>query len=492
MEKGDDADTMNVVDGDNVEDNDIRLDSSTDEEHENPEVQERNADRESDSSDDDDESDVDLAADAARMDPDETIDEEDETGQSNEVSLPPTTANEYDAYRTPIQELEKHLQLQLTVDPDGSTSSDIGQRNVTASSIRLAGKIKHFMALDRTVVVESSASNPHGHASSFATENAPLDEGTLLLLRSPPSEVVEKEDKDDESYIPLGRIFEVFGPVSKPLYTIRLPTKRMILKNELPTPPEQSTGLGSESTKEQDQEMDQAGSQDMAIDTKKPGASSRSATTNPDDPWALGGKYSILLQQNNDLAVYYVHNEAKLLDMGFIAKISRKGCGELLSKSYQFWCTVTARMRCVSPFNSLCRSDASNLYDEEVVNTNEMYYSDDEEERQAKNRKKKGLKQPDGVARGGGGGQNMPTTNAPLSLPSGFHPMSPSNRVPYNAAPLPEGFHQTSAPIQNRRASRGLNSMMPRPSGQPSLRGREPTPPQPPPNSAGPPPAYQY
>jgi hypothetical protein len=56
--------------------------------------------------------------------------------------------------------------------------------------------------------------------------------------------------------------------------------------------------------------------------------------------------------------VYYIEDEAKLLDTFAIMRNSGKGC------------------------------DASNLYDEEVLNVNDLYFSDDEEERQFKSNKK--------------------------------------------------------------------------------------------------------
>ena len=331
-----DVDVKAVIDDEDVVDNndDISLDSSTQQNHDDPEAQENHDDAELDSSsssDSDHQSDIDLEVDLAQMGPDEQLDDDDyDTGYHNGVSLPPKTANEVDAYRTPIQELEQHLQFRLTVGPDASNAA-IAKHNLATSSVRLAGKIKHYMALDRTVVVESAASNPHGNASSFSTENAPLDEGTLLLLHPPPSIFTGKEHANEVLYIPLGRIFEVFGPVSNPLYTIRLSTKMCEHKHDS-TPKSGQLPSGAESTKEQeDKEVQSAGLQVVPeINTSSEPSQSAAHT---DDPWALGGKYAILLQQNNDLPVYYVHDEAKLIDMGFIAKISRKGCGELLASA---------------------------------------------------------------------------------------------------------------------------------------------------------------
>lgn len=292
-----------------------------------------------DKDDDDDQSDVDLAAELAQMDPEETIDEEDGDGiHSNRASLPPKTENEVDAYKTPIQELEKHLQFQLSVSPD---ASNVTVPNFSASSttLRLAGKIKHYMALDRTVVVESSVSNPHGDAFSFATGNAPLDEGTLLLLRPPPSMIDDQKTEDEEILIPLGRIFEIFGPVSKPLYTIRLPVpiKKTIYKRSDGTPslatqtsaPESniSTSVKNGKAVNDEDSSDTIGDCTVSTIDSSPAIA---GNIQVDDPWAAGGKYASLLQPNESYGVYYAHNEAKLIDMGTIMKLSRKGCGKLL------------------------------------------------------------------------------------------------------------------------------------------------------------------
>jgi rRNA processing protein Gar1 len=322
-----------------------------------------------DDDDDDDQSDEDLAEALARMDPDETLEEEDDDEQpSNKMSRPPKTENELDSYRTPIQELEKHLQFQLSVTPEeAGTTTAAGantSRSLTASNLQLAGRIKHFMAFDRTIVVESSASNPHGDATSFLHEKAPLDEGTLLVLRVPPEQDESKAGNslDDEQLIPLGRIFEVFGPVSQPLYTIRLPSKIPVASKKEQSKPAKSASAAQEkgtsmvdstsvppeapSDKLDDKKSDgnndseqvaaaegepigDAATQVVAQEEKQVTTSDTIASTPveraPPDPWAPTGKYAKLLQKNN--AVYYVRDEAKLIDTGFIMKMSRKGCG---------------------------------------------------------------------------------------------------------------------------------------------------------------------
>ena len=76
------------------------------------------------------------------------------------------------------------------------------------------------MVEDRTIVVESVATGG----------TAPLDEGSLLVIQ------IEADDENAKSQlVPLGKVFELFGPVSRPLYTIRLPSAKD------KRPPEKST-----------------------------------------------------------------------------------------------------------------------------------------------------------------------------------------------------------------------------------------------------------
>jgi rRNA processing protein Gar1 len=373
-----------IVEGGN---DDIEIESSADGESETPRSDEESNksggnDGDDDDDDDDDQSDVDLAEALARMDPDETMEEEDEHPSSNKVPRPPKTEHELDAYRTPIQELEKHLQFQLSVTPEeagtAANSAAPERRRLMASNLQLAGRIKHFMAFDRTVVVESSASNPHGDAASFVNERAPLDEGTLLVLRAVP----DGTPSADEQLIPLGRIFEVFGPVSQPLYTIRLPSKPVESKKKEQSKPAAakstrtiqdkgttvvSTGVvlpessspvkSDDKTSEHNKDSEEVETEGRPLDdaaqeekedttmvqeelavsnttsiTVEPAAATSAeslAVSSPPeetDPWAPNGKYAKLLQQKHT-AVYYVRDEAKLIDTGFIMKMSRKGCG---------------------------------------------------------------------------------------------------------------------------------------------------------------------
>lgn len=160
-------------------------------------------------------------------------------------------------------------------------------------------------------------------------------------------------------------------------------------------------------------------------------------------------------------------------------------------------------------------TDASNLYDEEVLTANEMYYSDDEEERQAKNqrRKSKGSNNKDPHATSE---QDTTMTNVRSApLPTGFHHGLSSRQRPIPPPPpppppspasgaLPQGFHQ--APHANQRTPYGVvptyrpqhygmppapNRPFPYPQFAPNAPNGAPPPP-PPPGSSAPPPAYQY
>ncbi len=395
-------DTVNQTGRDVCDDDkdDIEIESSIDDEksicgeNKATENHNHNDEDEKDEDDDDDQSDVDLAEELAKMDADENGDDEDEneneegrnTGGSN-IPRPPKTENEVDAYRTPIQELEKHLQFRLTVTLEESDTT-LKNRSLISSNLQLAGRIKHYMGFDRTVVVESAVTNPHGDASSFKHDNAPLDEGTLLLIRMPQD--MDNKTENDQLLIPLGRIFEVFGPVSQPLYTIRLPTH--------PKNSDESKLAASKVRKQnvaplahsekkpllQPDENEECHVQDETTDTKCKDAESPTSedlrnktvgnvnkadlhstdlneddsatvhnladkdnevqkllagngeasptktlitTQDEEDDWSSDGKYAKLLKEKISLPVYYVKNEAKLIDTGFILRNSRKGCG---------------------------------------------------------------------------------------------------------------------------------------------------------------------
>ena len=288
----------------------------------------------------------------------------------------------------PVPVLEDKLQIDLRVKDDDDDAN---------LQLCPAGRIKNHLVKERTLVVESGLG-----MVTFAS--GPLDEGSLLVVRA------------QGSIVPLGRVFEVFGPVKQPLYTIRLLSPKDLIRKQAQAKPKPA---GDDSTKKGDDAA--ANDDDNAIDLDEDGEEEQgeekvangdkttrgadAATDAPDkeketdkggdknsndkeeekeddeaDPWAEDGQHTKLLRDQPNMEVYFVQDEAKLIDTNNVIKLSGKGC------------------------------DASNLYDEEL-NANEIDFSDDEEERMARRKakdRKNNAKRNDGQQqqqRGGPGGR---------------------------------------------------------------------------------------
>ena len=414
----DDQQKQNAEEGDDIEIEDI--DDDDDDDSFAPSIgnddggEEAVAEPESDDDNDDNESDVDLAAVVAEMEKHENHDDIDETGGVGSSGAPPKTEHELDAYQTPIQELERHLHIQLTVEEAGNNDKNDARgtlkfKNLNSGQLSLAGHVKHIMG--GTLIIESATTdNKNNSYSDGGFEDVvPLDEGSLLLIRGlPPSVDVSDDGNRPPNLIPLGRVFEVFGPVSRPLYTIRLPSTQQQSqqissgkaskkkknhkktpidekKVSMPTPVSGTTDVTSSfdvggtgekqshlkqedantdhipnisNTAEDDEEvvssMDTSNTDDKKSNAlMKEEAKSEKATMETDDdpvqpskessnnspgdehaskgngtkadPWSANGEYAKLLLPG--VSVYYVKDEAKLVDTGAIMRISGKGCG---------------------------------------------------------------------------------------------------------------------------------------------------------------------
>lgn len=475
---------------------------------------------------DDDQSDVDLAVAARQIKQlekgddddadDDDYDDDDSPIEGFGVSAPPKTEHELDAYRMPIHELEEQLQIQLSVDqsctlfsaPSSTSSATKGQLSsppnkangikvVDPNQLSIAGTIKHFMVAERTVVVESAASN----AASASEYSGPLDEGSLLVFRKPISdsniEGVENQSSmpSQQEFVLLGRIFEVFGPVSRPLYTIRLPqppasprqkqkatpkSRRQAKESidvalqspesqnepsrveqgiENKAAPENSVAAREnlERSAEGDGNVEINTNQLVAVsngeddddsisppmkDSKAIDAVSDDSTDKKEeedkslvDPWAPEGELTKFLKANPNMSTFFISDEARLIDTRYVMRVSGKGC------------------------------DASNLYDEEVTNSNEMYYSDDEKERDAKSKKKRGGNGKRNTERNKT--SNHDTHQNDMQRRHGYHqqrhshslaappaapppPPPPRTHLAYHPvvsqAPVPQGFHQIPPP----------------------------------------------
>ena len=348
-----------------------------------------------------DESDVDLAEALAKMTRDSADENSgDEMGGSGKrrgrksenkdaaATSVPRTENELDSYAVSVFELEDKLNLDLTIDADSCIEGK-------ASELCPAGNIKNHLVRERTIVVESS-----GVGNSMASR--PLDEGSLLVIKT----------KDDgKSIVPLGRVFEVFGPVRKPLYSIRLLSPKDLAKanrrpiathsedkdeidvdNDGEVAPVASVGevvessdnapkylrkskLRSSATHGEKKDAididndEEVAPVDEGVDSSDSSAKAQVDSRKeidlppPDDPWSENGHHTKMLRENPKAEVFFIKDEAKLIDTHSVIKLSGKGC------------------------------DASNRYDEEVLNKSEMYFSDDEAERLVKKGKKKGGRQ---------------------------------------------------------------------------------------------------
>jgi len=319
----------------------------------------------------------------------------------------PKTENELDSYRTPLSELEQQFQLDLTVQEKDYTSKTPSQE----IKLCLAGNVKAHMVQDRTVIVECFA--PPKDTGTFTTQ--PLDEGSLLVFRMELPAVDDDVDKDNdnqdntattqttkEKLIPLGKVFEVFGPVRRPLYTVRLPCKQEKKKKAQPlgkvvvdqlkdakneSTANQSASANDESENQPDTAKDPAKQPDTtndlakvavvggemdggdddeakgkavddstASDTKSNGKEEQqthnldSDSKHPtnhgeeeEDHWLADGKYTLFLAQNPELAIYYVQDAAKMIDAQAILRMSARGCGKFVVYIFLDPSIITAR-----------------------------------------------------------------------------------------------------------------------------------------------------
>jgi len=407
--------------------------------------------------DDDDISDIDLAENLAQM-----IDDDDDLpskqpkrkkNSSNNVGAgpigayeAPRTEHEIDPYRCPTDELEK-LNVSVSIADGGavipqlvqSSSEKYGHKGcgilVTEemkSRLLPAGTIRSFLSEQRTIVVDSFIPSSLGDGNFHQDSNSQtLDEGNMLVMLTKNREsdengtnggggLVATSLNDNGDAIPrlqiLGKIMEVFGPVQRPLYVIRLPDPPKVgeqkkqevkrIKDEVIEKESVNHQVGARSDNEAmgitaAEEVLVKGEEAVGcivvksendVDETSEQVGEPSNTKDDDasveDLWSANGKMSILVRSHTNAIVYCLKDQTKLIDTDKIIRISGKGC------------------------------DASNMYDEELDPSEQQYFSDDEEERLAKRGNRNNRKQPDvregagkigigehgNIARGGGRG----------------------------------------------------------------------------------------
>jgi len=192
-------------------------------------------------------------AEIARMNAENGDDDDDD---DKEARVAPKTEHELDPYQTPLSELEHKFQLNLTVAEQDqlklqAASGQASDNNSSDTNVQIklvqAGKIKSHMVQDRTVIVESA---PRKDGESLS----PLDEGSLLVFRMTTDDgggdnnSSHNKNSSNSRLVPIGKVFEVFGPVRRPLYTLRLPAKEKPKKAAIMPTPAPNTTIESKLT----------------------------------------------------------------------------------------------------------------------------------------------------------------------------------------------------------------------------------------------------
>ena len=368
----------------NAEKTDMNSDT-VEEKIQNNQVYEANMDKTN--SDDDDDSDIDLTENLANM-----IEEDDapptkkSNGKNQKLTfIGPQTENEIDPYTCPTDELEKlnvsvggnkHDIKLAKIDDDGGIVVDGTIRN----SLKIAGTIRSHIVEQRTIVVDSFIPSSLQIDGGDLLTTA-LDEGSLLVLITTKDDVgtniasTLKDGNTSYSLQVIGKIMEVFGPVQRPLYVIRLPES--ISPRAEKDAKRRTDNFGKANTKMNDnnesgqpeESVDSQGTPTVsAVDTNEialevedePETERVDESDSEEDPWDATGKLTAIIKACPSTAVYCLMDHANLIDRDQIIRVSGKGC------------------------------DASNMHDEEV-GAKELEYSDDEEERKAK---RKGKKKP--------------------------------------------------------------------------------------------------
>jgi len=189
----------------------------------------------------------------------------------------PTAQNEINLYDCPVSDLEKKIDIHLDFDAvgkatvvrkdltkggvvvkDGESDGMKGEILFPLDDLHLAGHIKSHLIPKQTLVIKSSATTTtqtttysNLNTTNTNNTNSPLlDEGSYLFLKASTDtdgELITKSestaidnnknnsnsDGNDGNcrVIPLGKVLELFGPVSRPLYMVRLKEVSKLLSN---------------------------------------------------------------------------------------------------------------------------------------------------------------------------------------------------------------------------------------------------------------------
>lgn len=313
----------------------------------------------------DDESEIDLTENLANM-----LDEDEEPKKANTKSFGiyegPKTEHEIDPYQCPIDELEK---LNVHAKEDGL--DDAMKRR-----LKVAGVMRSYLIEQRTVVVDSLIPASLQGVCHNVTDG-PLDEGSVvaILISAGKDGTSQVTTVDEECSLQiLGKVVEVFGPVQRPLYVIRLPDVPLVRR----TPEEcsksedaMSSHEKAESASVEDTDHEVEEEQKMSDETKEVDVGDNEEVRSEDktapntindnqstehssekrklqelneqgeDPWSPNGKLSTVLRNNPHAIVYSVVDHSTLIDKDQIIKISGRGCGEFCKSNF---CSLILRL----------------------------------------------------------------------------------------------------------------------------------------------------
>jgi rRNA processing protein Gar1 len=413
--------------------------------------------------------------------------------QNDAAGAAPRTENEIDLYNCPTEELQKLNVLDdIIVENCGEVSSTIAPTTLSATStattlnlddslkakLRIAGTVRSYLACQRTIVIDSfippSLSGGGGGVGngaplrySFhgASVSQPLDIGSMLVIITKEEflggskndgtgekctatamhEIVDDDNNNENGKTTqytvqiLGKIMEIFGPVQRPFYAIRLPDP----PRPPPPPPPPSKivkeELVDDERSEKQQQLDAANNFNEVNDpscevAKKVDEDEDTHKAEQPDVRDVNADIAIVALTNgksrssqnetsvdqdgevNQPATEKVDVEGKVHDESTSTAVAIKDItdGATTQKMDDPWSsdggklstmllsTPNAAVYSLSDYSKLVDTanvirisgkgcDASNMYDEEVGMDEQQYFSDDEQEREAKRR-------------GGGGG----------------------------------------------------------------------------------------
>jgi len=183
--------------------------------------------------------------------------------------------------------------------------------------IELVGNIKSHIIGERVIVVESL---------SYGSRNKPLGEGNILLLSK--NDLVDEDITDSntgrDGFFPLGEICEVFGPVSRPLYTVQLPSP---VCNTNPND-ENDTTI-QQNVEKNTLNEDPIFTPNSHDDSIKGQSATKNVQEREEDPWSETGVHTLKLcqrRQNNLIPVYFERKRAVWVDTHEVIEQSGRGC----------------------------------------------------------------------------------------------------------------------------------------------------------------------